>query len=119
MAPTPGDMMRSRFKLTCRAAAGILMVAAAVNGCAVDPLPAASAQEGSALRDPPELVSQNGLLQAQIIVAREQVDVAGRKLSALTYNGSYMPPTLRFRPGDRMELALVNRLGENTNLHVH
>ncbi|WP_406038368.1 multicopper oxidase family protein [Micromonospora sp. NBC_00898] len=55
----------------------------------------------------------------QIRVERRQVDVAGRKLWALTYNGDYMPPTLRFRPGDRLELAMENRLDKHTNLHVH
>ncbi|MEK6439251.1 multicopper oxidase family protein [Pseudonocardia sp. T1-2H] len=111
--------MRCRSKLTCLAATMILSAAIAVSGCAGGLSPSASAQEGSVLQDPPELVSQNGVLQARIVVAREQVDVAGRKLQALTYNGHYMPPTLRFRPGDRMELDLENRLGENTNLHVH
>jgi FtsP/CotA-like multicopper oxidase with cupredoxin domain len=58
-------------------------------------------------------------LRAHIVVAMKQVDVAGRKLVALTYNDSYMPPTLRIRPGDRLELAWENRLGTYTNLHVH
>jgi suppressor of ftsI len=30
-----------------------------------------------------------------------------------------MPPTLRIRPGDRLDLAMQNRLGASTNLHVH
>ncbi|MDT7650165.1 MAG: hypothetical protein QOI36_1571 [Pseudonocardiales bacterium] len=122
MAPasTSGDVMRSRLKLTYLAAAMIFAIATVVTGCAGDPLPSASAQEGSPLQDPQELVSHNGLLRAQIVVAREQVDVAGRKLWAFTYNGHYMPPTLRIRPGDRLELAWENRLDkEYTNLHVH
>lgn len=53
------------------------------------------------------------------MVARRLVDVGGRKLWALTYNGRYMPPTLRFRQGDRMELEMENRLDAPTNLHVH
>jgi suppressor of ftsI len=112
--------MRSRLKLTYLAAAMIFAIATVVTGCAGDPSPSASAQEESPLRDPQELVSHNGLLRAHIVVAREQVDVAGSKLWALTYNGHYMPPTLRIRPGDRMELAWENRLDkEYTNLHVH
>jgi suppressor of ftsI len=47
----------------------------------------------------------------------------GQKLWALTYNGVYMPPTLRFRPGDTVKLTLVNRLDAPmdmiTNLHTH
>jgi FtsP/CotA-like multicopper oxidase with cupredoxin domain len=64
-------------------------------------------------------VSHNGVLQVRIVVERRQVNVAGRKLWALTYNGLYMPPTLRFRPGDTMNLAMENRVSPYTNLHVH
>ncbi|MBB4942665.1 FtsP/CotA-like multicopper oxidase with cupredoxin domain [Streptosporangium album] len=81
--------------------------------------PSPSVREGAPLRDPPQLMSQDGVLKARIVVERRQVDVAGRKLWALTYNGRYMPPTLRIQPGDRLELAMENRLGKYTNLHVH
>jgi FtsP/CotA-like multicopper oxidase with cupredoxin domain len=59
------------------------------------------------------------MLRVRLVVERRRVDVGGHKRWALTYNGHYMPPTLRFRAGDRMELALVNRLNTFTNLHVH
>ncbi|HEX6403158.1 MAG TPA: multicopper oxidase family protein [Pseudonocardiaceae bacterium] len=75
--------------------------------------------EASTLTDPPELVSHNGVLNVRLVVERRQVNLAGRMLSALTYNGHYMPPTLRIHPGDRVELALENRLGTDTNLHTH
>lgn len=75
--------------------------------------------EGSTLADPPELVSHNGVLNVRLVVERRQVNLAGHALWALTYNGSYMPPTLRIHPGDRMELALENRSGVDTNLHTH
>ncbi|WP_234376904.1 multicopper oxidase family protein [Streptomyces sp. TP-A0356] len=65
------------------------------------------------------MVSHDGLLRTRIIVERRKVDVAGRRLWALTYNDRYMPPTLRIRPGDRVELDLVNRVSPYTNLHVH
>jgi FtsP/CotA-like multicopper oxidase with cupredoxin domain len=64
-------------------------------------------------------VSHNGFLRARIVVAKRQVDVGGRKLLALTYNDRFMPPTLRIRPGDRMDLAMENGLNEYTNLHLH
>jgi suppressor of ftsI len=110
--------MRSRFNLTCLAAAVTLAITT-VSGLAAGPSPSPSVREGSSLRDPPQLVSHNGILRARLLVERRQVDVAGRKLWALTYNGHYMPPTLRIRPGDRLELAMENRLGKYTNLHVH
>ena len=36
-----------------------------------------------------------------------------------TYNGTYVAPTLRLRPGDRLELTVVNQLPEVTNMHFH
>jgi suppressor of ftsI len=76
-------MMRSRFNLTCLAAAVALAITA-VSGSAAGPSPSPSVREGSPLRDPPQLVSQNGILRARLVVERRQVDVAGRKLWALT-----------------------------------
>ncbi|WP_243437470.1 multicopper oxidase family protein [Streptomyces sp. FH025] len=77
------------------------------------------AGSGQPLQDPPELVSHDGLLRAEIVVARRKVAVGDRELYALTYNDRYMPPTLRIRPGDRVELAMKNAGPEDTNLHVH
>jgi suppressor of ftsI len=111
--------MRFRLDVTCLAAALVLVLVTVVTGFASSAAPSSSVREGSPLRDPPQLVSHHGLLRARIVVERRQVDVAGQKLWALTYNGRYMPPTLRIRPGDRVELAMENRLGKYTNLHVH
>ncbi|MFJ2028913.1 multicopper oxidase family protein [Streptosporangium sp. NPDC087985] len=111
--------MRSRSSPASLAAAVTLAVATVAGGFAGGPSPPPAVREGSPLRDPPQLVSHNGLLRVRIVVERRQVDVAGRKLWALTYDGHYMPPTLRIRPGDRLELAMENRLDTPTNLHVH
>ncbi|SNT39969.1 Multicopper oxidase with three cupredoxin domains (includes cell division protein FtsP and spore coat protein CotA) [Streptosporangium subroseum] len=109
-------MMRSRIGPACLAAA---LAITTVSGSDAGPSPPPPVREGAPLRDPPQLVSHNGILRARLVVEGRQVDVAGRKLWALTYNGHYMPPTLRIRPGDRLELAMENRLGKYTNLHVH
>ncbi|MEV6033395.1 multicopper oxidase family protein [Nonomuraea sp. NPDC052116] len=110
--------MRFRPGLAGFAAAGTLVFTAAAGGLAGSPPPPLAA-EGVPLRDPPQLVSHHGVLRAHLVVEKKRVEVAGRTLSALTYNGQYMPPTLRIRPGDRLELAMENRLGPYTNLHVH
>ncbi|MDF3287801.1 multicopper oxidase family protein [Streptomyces silvisoli] len=81
--------------------------------------PSTATHTGLPLEDPPELVSRHGVLRARILVERRKVRVGARLLFALTYNGRYMPPTLRLRPGDRLDLAMTNRTGEGTNLHVH
>ncbi|WP_392749021.1 multicopper oxidase family protein [Streptomyces sp. LN590] len=71
------------------------------------------------LQDPPELVSRNGILKATLVVERRKVQVGDHLLYATTYNGAYMPPTLRVRPGDRIDLTMTNRINEDTNLHTH
>jgi FtsP/CotA-like multicopper oxidase with cupredoxin domain len=111
--------MRSRLNPACLAAALILVLTTVLAGCGSRTAAPPSAAPQSQLQDPPELVSHNGVLRARIVVERRQVNVAGRKLWALTYNGRYMPPTLRIRPGDTMELAMENRVRPYTNLHVH
>ncbi|MGW7007735.1 multicopper oxidase family protein [Streptomyces sp. NPDC054933] len=81
--------------------------------------PSPATRTGPPLQDPPELISRHGVLRAQIVVERRKVQVGARTLYALTYNGRYMPPTLRLRPGDRLDLTMTNRTSEGTNLHVH
>jgi hypothetical protein len=89
-----------------------LIAVAALSGWAVNAAPVAGSSHtqdpfspvkaGAPLRDPPQYVSKNGLLRARIVVERHRVELAGRHLWALTYNGFYMPPTLRISPGDRI-----------------
>ncbi|MEU1617310.1 multicopper oxidase family protein [Streptomyces sp. NPDC005722] len=74
---------------------------------------------GPRLQDPPELVSRDGVLKARVVVERRKVRVGDHRLYALTYNGRYMPPTLRVRPGDRIDLTMTNRVRQDTNVHVH
>ncbi|WP_327247612.1 multicopper oxidase family protein [Streptomyces sp. NBC_01320] len=74
---------------------------------------------GPLLQDPPQLVSRGGVLKAAIVVERRKVPVGDRQLYATTYNGAYMPPTLRVRPGDRIDLTMTNKTGKYTNLHTH
>src|SRR5882724_3623788 len=71
------------------------------------------------LREPRQWVSRNGYLRVQLVTEVRQVELGGRRVRALVYNGDYMPPTIRLRPGDRLDLELVNKLPEPTNLHVH
>ncbi|MDX6647408.1 MAG: hypothetical protein QOK40_3135, partial [Miltoncostaeaceae bacterium] len=71
------------------------------------------------LREPRQWVSRNGYLRVRLVVGVRQVELGGRSVQALVYNGDYMPPTIRLRPGDRLDLELANELPEATNLHVH
>ncbi len=73
---------------------------------------------GHLLREPPVRESRGGTLAVDLVADRGAT-VAGRETSALGYNGTSPGPTLRVRPGDRVRVALTNRLSETTNLHTH
>ncbi|TMC50069.1 MAG: multicopper oxidase family protein, partial [Chloroflexi bacterium] len=70
-------------------------------------------------RDQAVVASHDGVLALTLTAARATVDVASRPVLAAVYNGSYVPPTLRVRPGDVVKLRLVNSLDDETNLHMH
>ncbi|MEW1657573.1 multicopper oxidase family protein [Streptomyces sp. NPDC093707] len=116
-----------------RIAAGLLLAALWLAGCAGTvpsgppgalhgrmaedrPTPAGT---GPRLQDPPEVASRHGVLRTTIVVERRKVRVGNRQLYATTYNGAYMPPTLRVRPGDRIDLTMTNNADKYTNLHTH
>lgn len=65
--------------------------------------------------EPPVVASEDGLLVTTLQAMRE--DIAGQ--TRLGYNAFTPGPTLRFRPGDTVKVALVNAMDEPTNLHVH
>ena len=76
-------------------------------------------QGGGHLTEPRTLRSADGLLRARLVAAEGPMTVAGGSAIAYGYNGSLPGPTLRLRPGDRLQVRLVNRLDAPTNLHVH
>jgi FtsP/CotA-like multicopper oxidase with cupredoxin domain len=66
-------------------------------------------QPGSSIREPPELRSQNGVLELDLTV-RNQVEADGTvRYCYLTPDGS-QSPTLRLNPGDLLVLRLKNAL---------
>ena len=74
---------------------------------------------GADLMEPEVLRSRDGLLQVRLEAAESRLSVAGREATVYGYNASLPGPTLRLRPGDRLQVRLVNRLKTVTNLHVH
>ncbi len=73
---------------------------------------------GEALVEPAVLASSGGLLTVHLTAA-PGVRLAGRRTSALGYNGSSPGPTLRVHPGDLLRIRLTNNLDQPTNLHTH
>ena len=74
---------------------------------------------GAGLVEMPALYSTGGTLRVRLEAAPARVPLAGREASTLSYNGGVPGPTLHLLPGDRLQIELVNRLTEPTNLHVH
>jgi suppressor of ftsI len=69
--------------------------------------------------EPTELRAVDGVLRTTLTAEEREVEIAGQRIRGRVFNGSFVGPTLRVRPGDRIELELVNHLMEPTNLHFH
>ncbi|MGV8847889.1 multicopper oxidase family protein [Tessaracoccus sp.] len=78
-----------------------------------------TADSGLELLQPEVVRSTDGVLRTELVVARAEVHLAGTTAQMLTYNGSIPGPTWLLRPGDHLEVRLVNNLDEPTNLHTH
>lgn len=68
---------------------------------------------------PMEFASTNGLLKVQLVAEEKLIKYANSTRWAMTYNGVFPAPTLRLIPGDTLEVTLINKLSEPTNLHTH
>ncbi len=76
-------------------------------------------QRGHAFDEPVVLRSHGGRLKATFTVEQRQFTVAGVRVRGKSYRGEFIGPTFRVRPGNTIEIRLVNRLPEPTNLHTH
>jgi FtsP/CotA-like multicopper oxidase with cupredoxin domain len=74
---------------------------------------------GAAFLEPPVLRSVGGGLRVTLEAREGPVRIGGRGATALSYNGGTPGPTLHLQPGDRLQVRLINRLSDPTNLHVH
>lgn len=83
---------------------------------------------GLPFKNPPIISSKNGKLDVRLTAARKTVEIAGKNIGARvyavssgnqSYDFSFMPPVIAINPGDNLVATLVNKLGEETNLHTH
>ncbi len=80
----------------------------------------AAGQTGDPLVQPPEIRSENGVLDATLTAAPGTVQLGSLTFPGFLYNGSYLPPLLRARTGDRLRIAFRNHLPDDpSNLHFH
>ena len=60
-----------------------------------------------------------GIVVATLDARQQTLHFDGATVEGMTYNGDYAGPVLRVRPGERMQIELINHLQEPTNLHFH
>jgi len=63
--------------------------------------------------------SSGGVLRSYFNVSRGLITWLGRDVVASTWNRTYLPPVLRVKPGDRLEMTFRNYLDQVTNVHFH
>jgi suppressor of ftsI len=85
----------------------------------VGPLRPARGVAGRPLREPAVYRSRHGVLNVTLVASSRVVRIAGRRIVAKVYNGSWVAPTLSIAPGDLVKVKLVNHLREPTNLYFH
>lgn len=96
------------------------MAAGLAAGAAVVRSPTAAGRERTALAAPPELRSENGVLEAVLTAAAGTVRLGDVTFGGLLYGGSYLPPLLRARLGDTLRIRFRNALLDDpSNLHFH
>lgn len=69
---------------------------------------------GSTITAPPDLFSENGVLQANFSY-QTTVDKNGNTLFCFTTDDGSESPTLHVRPGDRLRISLTNTVPESTS----
>src|SRR5215204_4452527 len=82
------------------------------------PRPGATASQAD-FPEPSEIRAVDGVLRATLTAEEREVEIAGQPIRGRVFNGAFVGPTLRVRPGERIEHELVNGLMEPTNLHFH
>ncbi|WP_157006495.1 copper resistance system multicopper oxidase [Luteibacter yeojuensis] len=102
--PGPFDPTRRRF-VQGLAVAGVGLATGVVRpACATAPMPRPATWQGPAF---------------QLAVREAAVDFTGRARTAVTLDGSVPGPTLRWREGDEVSIAIDNQLDTVTSLHWH
>jgi FtsP/CotA-like multicopper oxidase with cupredoxin domain len=93
---------------------GALVAGAPLVAAAEEPVGPAAL--GPDIPEPPVIGSRNGRVEATITARPARIRVAGKSFVSNVYNGSYVPPVLRPRRGEKVIINFVNRIGDNTKL---
>ncbi len=88
----------------------------AILGPELDVPPSAATEP---LTTPTEYRSNNGKLAITVEAKATRVQLGSFQINGATYNGVYGGPVLRLKPGDELQMTLVNHLAQATNVHFH
>jgi FtsP/CotA-like multicopper oxidase with cupredoxin domain len=64
-------------------------------------------------------ISQNGLLDVDLVATNTTVKVGDQTVNLMGYNGQTPGPKLEVKPGDTVRIRFTNRLSQPSNLHYH
>ena len=64
--------------------------------------------EAGEVPEPISMSSADGVLALTLTAKPSKVEIAGKSFVTNVYNGMYIPPVLRLKRGDELELKLVN-----------
>ena len=117
----------ARLVAVLSAAAGLLCTSVGAAAAAEGVLPPTTAEQeagmtaGAPFRDPAGAAEawHGGEITITLNATDTRLDLSGRRVWGQSYNGSYIAPTIRFAPGARVAVHLVNHLSVATNLHFH
>lgn len=81
----------------------------------------AASCQAELLHNPPIIESTDGLLQLTLKAGVFYVTVLGQNASLQCFNATQIPPTLKLKRGDTLNLIVINDLpnGITTNVHFH
>jgi suppressor of ftsI len=86
------------------------------------PLTPAPGATGRPLVQPAVYASDHGVLNVTLVTSEKRVTIAGRRVLAKVYNGSFAAPTLVASPGDLIRVkqwTIVNHTEETHPFHMH
>ncbi|MBW1983012.1 MAG: multicopper oxidase domain-containing protein, partial [Deltaproteobacteria bacterium] len=66
-----------------------------------------------------QLPARAATVEYELTIARQQMNITGRPVPAMTINGSIPGPTLRFKEGDFARIIVHNEMNVETSIHWH
>ena len=96
--------------MTLAAGAGIAAIGTAGRGLFLPWFDISRAAAADELIEPEVRASRDGLLDTTLAASVMSLSLAGQMATVSVYEGSFPGPNLRVRPGDRLQIDLVNTL---------